>query len=151
MRENTHQNSSDYGQPPRSDRHFQIMKEQRVSKSFYYTILWLKESLIKLPACIAQKMKFSIKDFFSKCYQTACFNKCKKVKACFKLVNQFMSKLSMIQAPANEKDSLNIQEVKCFLNLRVFTQFVLCWINCLSPTQQCLIHSSGELLQSDFW
>ena len=32
-----------------------------------------------------------------------------------------MSKLSMIQRSNNEEDSLNIQEVKSFLNLLLFT------------------------------
>ena len=49
-----------------------------------------------------------------------CFDKCKIVQVYFKLVNQFLSQSSVIQAPANEKDSLNIQEVKTFLNLRLF-------------------------------
>ena len=46
-----------------------------------------------------------------------CFDKCKKVHAYFKLVNQFMSKPLTTQAPTNDKYSLNIQEVKKFLNL----------------------------------
>ena len=45
-----------------------------------------------------------------------------------------MAKASMIEAPKNQKDSLNIQEVKNLLNLCLFA--ILLILNCLTPTQQ---------------
>ena len=48
-----------------------------------------------------------------------CFDKCKQVQACFKLINQFMAKPSVIKDPKNKKKLLNVQEVKRFLNLIV--------------------------------
>ena len=44
----------------------------------------------------------------------------------------------MKQAPKNEKDSLNIQEVKFLLSKWLFG--ILLMLNCLTPTQQYPIH-----------
>ena len=44
----------------------------------------------------------------------------KNVQACFKLVNQFLSKSLIIQTPTKEKDSLDIHDVCSFLNLWLF-------------------------------
>ena len=62
---------------------------------------------------------------------------------------------SMNQAPKNEKDSLNTQEVKSFVNLRLFAISLM--LNYLTPTQQYLIYPyqhwlnvSGALPQSIF-
>ena len=62
---------------------------------------------------------------------------------------------SMNQAPKNEKDSLSTQEVKSFVNLRLFAISLM--LNYLTPTQQYLIYPyqhwlnvSGALPQSIF-
>ena len=67
-----------------------------------------------------------------------CFDKCEQVKSCFKLINSFMSKILIIQAPTNGKDSLNIQEVESFLNLLLFSMLLM--LNCLTPIHQYLIY-----------